>query len=229
MSKKHMTHRAAAALLALGILAAPEAALPTLAEELHRNTTNRAFSAAIGEENATKQAPSATKAAASATYMEAAATWAPLSGQAGTVVTTKKRIPSTVDDYTTHSVSAQEEKMMNFINRDRSANGLYALRLDSELSRIARIKSKDMLDEGYFAHESPTWGYARDMLRTFGYDFRGAGENIARHATIEKAQAAFLSSPGHRKNIMSSVWDRVGIGIVEDRNGYVYVTQIFAR
>lgn len=119
--------------------------------------------------------------------------------------------------------------MMNLINRDRSANGLPALTADMELSRIARIKSRDMLDNGYFAHESPTWGYARDMLRTFGYEFRGAGENIARHATVEKAQAAFLSSPGHRRNILSAVWEKVGVGIVTDRNGYAYVTQIFAR
>ncbi len=119
--------------------------------------------------------------------------------------------------------------MMNFINQDRAANGLPALTPDRELSRIARIKSQDMRDGGYFAHESPTWGYARDMLRAFGYDFLGAGENIAHHATVEKAQAAFLSSPGHRKNIMSSVWEKVGVGIVTDRSGYVLVTQIFAR
>ena len=67
------------------------------------------------------------------------------------------------------------------------------------------------------------------MLRQFGYSYSAAGENIAHHATIEKAQAAFLSSPGHRKNIMSSAYTKVGIGVARDKQGFVYLTQIFAR
>ena len=67
------------------------------------------------------------------------------------------------------------------------------------------------------------------MLKTFGYSFSGAGKNIAHHATTEKAHAAFMSSEGHRRNILSSAWQKVGLGIVYDANGYVYVTQIFVR
>ena len=63
----------------------------------------------------------------------------------------------------------------------------------------------------------------------FGYSFAAAGENIAHHATVEKSQAALISSPGHRANILSRSFTRVGIGIVQDKNGYVYLTQIFCR
>ena len=118
--------------------------------------------------------------------------------------------------------------MMNFINQDRAARGLYPLTPDPELSRIARIKSQDMLDGGYFAHESPTYGDVRAMLRRFGYPFSAAGENIAHHANVDKAQAAFMSSAGHRQNILGT-WTKVGIGIVEDAQGYIYATQIFAK
>ena len=118
---------------------------------------------------------------------------------------------------------------MNLINLDRRAHGLAPLAADPELSRIARIKSEDMRDRGYFAHESPTWGKARQMLEHFGYDFRGVGENIAHHATVEKAQAAFMSSDGHRRNILSAVWQKVGVGVCYDRNGYIYATQLFVR
>ena len=38
-----------------------------------------------------------------------------------------------------------------------------------------------------------------------------------------------MSSDGHRRNILSSAWQKVGLGIVYDANGYVYVTQIFVR
>ena len=133
------------------------------------------------------------------------------------------------DDYTPDSLSAQEQKAANLLNQDRIRNGLPALTIDPELSRIARIKSEDMRDNNYFAHESPTYGKVSAMLRHFGYAFSGAGENIAHHATVDKAQAAFMSSDGHRRNVLSSAWTKAGVGVCTDRNGFVYVTQIFAR
>ena len=54
-------------------------------------------------------------------------------------------------------------------------------------------------------------------------------ENIAHHATVIKSQAAFMSSDGHRRNILGKNWNRVGIGVWQDAQGYVYVTQLFAR
>lgn len=137
--------------------------------------------------------------------------------------------PSTDDDYTTQSTSAQEGMMLKLLNQDRKNNGLPELVLDPALSDVARAKSCDMRDNRYFAHESPTYGRVAEMLRHFGYAFTAAGENIAHHATVEKAQAAFMSSDGHRRNILSSSWSRVGIGICTDADGFVYVTQIFVR
>lgn len=137
--------------------------------------------------------------------------------------------PSSDDDYTTVSISMQEQSAWNLLNSDRKANGLPSLPLDAELSRIARIKAEDMRDRGYFAHQSPTYGSPSEMLRHFGYSFSAAGENIAHHANITKAQAAFMSSDGHRRNILSASWTRVGIGVCYDAQGYVYVTQLFAR
>ena len=136
--------------------------------------------------------------------------------------------PSTGEDYTTQSVSAQEQKMANLLNSDRNNNGLAALQLDPELCRIARIKSADMRDNRYFAHESPTYGRVGEMLKRFGYRYTAAGENIAHHANVNKAQAAFMTSQGHRANILGS-WTKVGVGIVQDANGYIYATQIFAK
>ena len=133
------------------------------------------------------------------------------------------------DDYNTNSVSVQEQIAYNLLNQDRNANGLGSLTLDPVLCELARIKSNDMRDNHYFAHESPTYGNVSAMLKTFGYSFSAAGENIAHHATVEKAQAAFMSSTGHRKNILSTSWTKVGIGVSYDAQGYVYVTQIFVR
>lgn len=137
--------------------------------------------------------------------------------------------PANGDDYTTPSISVQEENAFILLNQDRIANGLSALALDPALCSIARAKSRDMNDKNYFAHTSPTYGSASQMLSHFGYAFTSVGENIAHHATVEKAQAAFMSSTGHRRNILGSQWSKVGIGVWRDSQGFVYVTQLFVR
>lgn len=137
--------------------------------------------------------------------------------------------PSTGNDYTTGSITAQEENAFLLLNQDRAANGLSALTLDPSLCALARLKSQDMNANHYFAHTSPTLGSAAEMLRNHGYAFTSVGENIAHHATVAKAQAAFMSSTGHRTNILGSQWTKVGIGVCSDSQGYVYVTQLFVR
>lgn len=135
--------------------------------------------------------------------------------------------PST--DYTAQSVSPQESALYEMINNERVANGVGALPLDAELSAIAREKSADMIENGYFAHESPTYGRAAEMLDEFGYSYTSVGENIARNGSVEKAHAALMSSQSHVRNILGSQWKAVGVGIANDANGYPYVTELFVR
>ena len=137
--------------------------------------------------------------------------------------------PFTDEDYTTGSITAQEENAFLLLNEDRAANGRAALELDPALCDLARLKSRDMFLNNYFSHTSPTYGSAAQMLSSYGYAFTSVGENIAHHATVEKAQAAFMSSSGHRQNILGSQWTKVGIGVWEDSQGFVYVTQLFVR
>ena len=132
-------------------------------------------------------------------------------------------------DYTTDSLTTQEQTALKLLNQDRQRNGLPPLSLDPQLSRLARLKSEDMRDNRYFAHTSPTYGSASAMLKSFGYSFNSVGENIAHHATVDKSQAAFMSSNAHRRNILGSQWTKCGIGVAYDANGFVYVTQLFVR
>ena len=115
------------------------------------------------------------------------------------------------------------------ITEDRVSNGVQALPLDEELSAIARAKSEDMIENGYFAHESPTYGRAAQMLDEFGYEYTSVGENIARNGSVEKAHAALMSSSSHVRNILGSQWKAVGVGVANDSNGYPYVTELFVR
>ena len=131
--------------------------------------------------------------------------------------------------YTTGFLSAQEQEAGNLLNSDRARYNLSPLAIDSALSRIARVKSQDMMTGGYFAHTSPTSGDVRAMLTHFGYEYTAAGENIARYGSLEKAQAALMSSPGHRRNILSTAYTKVGVGVAVNSQGHVYLTQIFCR
>ena len=235
MFKKHL-----ALMMALAMIAAATAALaeaPTSQFGFtgwpYRQPTNCVPKTTQAPESGNNHHDDATPTAAPATQAPTIPTGAPTSAPTARPEATQRpaatKAPSTEDDYTTQSPSAQEQMMLNLLNQDRNANGLPSLTLDATLCSIARIKSCDMRDNRYFAHESPTYGRVKDMLTAFGYAFNGAGENIAHHATVEKAQAAFMSSAGHRQNILSSVWTKVGIGICFDSNGFVYVTQIFVR
>lgn len=217
-----MSKSIAAAALLVMLAHAPEGAASTSDAPIPTSVAQRGYSLHAG---ATLRHPDATNRAIAST----AAPTAAISGGEAAYGASSGLTASTADDYTTHSLTAQEEKLLNLLNSDRAARGLSPLRHDPALSRAARIKAEDMRDRNYFAHESPTYGSMRDMLTRFGVNFRGAGENIAHHATVEKAQAAFLSSEGHRRNILSPNWERVGVGVCHDVSGFVYAVQVFAR
>ena len=94
-----------------------------------------------------------------------------------------------------------------------------------ELSRVARYKSQDMKDKGYFSHTSPTYGSPFDMMKKFGITYRTAGENIAKgQRTPQAVVNAWMNSSGHRANILNSSFTQIGVGYVADGN---YWTQMF--
>lgn len=141
----------------------------------------------------------------------------------------KKPEEKTVENNNT-SVSAYEQKVVELVNVERQKAGLPALTLDASISNVARIKSKDMADNNYFAHQSPTYGSAGDMLSQFGIRWSAWGENIAAgQKTPEIVVNAWMNSSGHRANILSSKFSKIGVGYVTDSNGRPYWTQIFTN
>ena len=126
------------------------------------------------------------------------------------------------------SLTADEKLMLDLVNQEREKAGLHTFSVNSELVRLARMKSQDMYENNYFSHTSPTYGTAYDMEKDAGFNARVMGaENIAKAATVSRAHTLFMNSDGHRANIMNSRHDMIGIGIVSTPNG-VYVTQLFA-
>ncbi|WP_226642095.1 CAP domain-containing protein [Mesobacillus subterraneus] len=123
------------------------------------------------------------------------------------------------------AVSAYEQKVVELTNQERAKNGLKPLALDTELSKVAREKSRDMQSKGYFSHTSPTYGSPFDMMKKFGISYRSAGENIAMgQRTPEEVVNAWMNSSGHRANILNSSYTHIGVGHVATGN---YWTQMF--
>ena len=123
------------------------------------------------------------------------------------------------------AVTQYEQEVIRLVNEIRVQNGLSALTYNWELSRVARYKSQDMVDNRYFSHTSPTYGTPFQMIRSFGLSYRSAGENIAYgQRTPQAVVNAWMNSSGHRANILSSSYTQIGVGYVA--NGH-YWTQMF--
>lgn len=123
------------------------------------------------------------------------------------------------------TVSGYEKEVVRLVNEVRAENGLTPLTYDWELSRVARYKSQDMKDNRYFSHTSPVYGSPFQMMKSFGITYKSAGENIARGQTTPKAVVdAWMSSSGHRANILNASFNRIGVGYVAEGN---YWTQMF--
>ena len=87
-----------------------------------------------------------------------------------------------------------------------------------------------MIANGYFAHNSPTYGSPFDMMESFGLRFTAAAENIAYgQRTPAEVMNAWMNSPGHRSNILSGNVSEIGVGVAAKSNGVLYWTQMFIR
>ena len=134
---------------------------------------------------------------------------------------------SSSGNQTSTNMNSNEEEVFNLINQQRTNNGLQALKMDSEVQRVARIKAQDMVDNKYFSHTSPIYGSPFDMLKSFKISYKTAGENIAGNSSNSEAVKAWMNSSGHKANILNSSFNYTGIGVVSSPTyGKVYV-QIF--
>ena len=131
---------------------------------------------------------------------------------------------------TTTDLTADELEVFNLINNQRTKNGLSALKIDSEVQNVARIKAQDMVNNNYFSHTSPTYGSPFDMLKSFKVSYKTAGENIAGNSSNSAAVTAWMNSSGHKANILNSSFNYTGIGVVTgSKYGKIYVQMFIGK
>jgi len=119
--------------------------------------------------------------------------------------------------------------MAELINIKRSQNGLKPLYLSKALNQSAQLKADDMHDKGYWAHDAPDGTEPWHYFKQVGYDYRNAGENLAKcYYTPETAVEAWWNSPVHKK-VMLGDYTQVGFGTSNAADGCLIIVSHYGR
>ena len=117
------------------------------------------------------------------------------------------------------AVSSLADAVVRQTNQERAARGLGELRVDAELSRAAAVRARELVES--FSHTRPDgsdWSTVSTAV---------SGENIARgHDSAERVMAAWMSSEGHRANILRGSFSRIGVCAYR-AGGVLYWVQLF--
>ena len=147
------------------------------------------------------------------------------------------------------SIPRLEQKIHTLINSERQTKKINPLAPDEQLLDIARAHSQDMANRGFFDHVNPDGKSPRDRVRLAGYNCpKTVGENIFQNNLYSRVQIrgdlktyywnsldeiatstvqGWMSSPGHRQNILQREYSKTGIGVAIADDGKIYITQLF--
>ncbi|GLZ32468.1 hypothetical protein Lesp02_46560 [Lentzea sp. NBRC 105346] len=141
------------------------------------------------------------------------------------------------------STPSAAERVLALINQVRAENGLPALKMDDGLIRAADAHTKTMMSGCGLSHRCPGEADLGDRESAAGVRWSSAGENIGSGGPVANApdpiakmalgltQSMIDEKPpndGHRQNILSSSFNRIGIVVTRDAKGTVWMTQDFA-
>lgn len=116
------------------------------------------------------------------------------------------------------SYQISDLELLNLTNYERTQNGLAPLSLDPKLSKAARGKSDHMFLHNYWAHFAPDGTSPWDFIKSAGYEYSYAGENLAKGFTTSgDAVTAWMKSPTHRANILAPQYKDVGFSVGEGK------------
>jgi len=131
----------------------------------------------------------------------------------------------------TSCADGREARVIALTNEARREEGRAALSCDEGLAELARAHSADMCRRDYFAHRTPDGLSPGDRMSAAGLSFRTVGENIAwGQETAAEVHQSWMSSPGHRQNILSGAYGRIGVGYAACPSARRHLwTQVFAN
>lgn len=115
------------------------------------------------------------------------------------------------------------DEVVNMTNQERSQLGLAPLSVNPLLTQAAIAKAHDMFEKQYWAHTAPDGREPWDFMRSAGYHYQVAGENLARDfSSTGPMISAWMASPTHRDNMVNSRYSQIGVAVV---NGVLQGTE----
>ena len=109
-----------------------------------------------------------------------------------------------------------EIAMFSAVNKEREQRGVKALTFDYQIRDVARDYALEMFKNGFFSHVSVVDGSSpADRADRADISYLVIGENLAFAPDIYVAHAGLMNSEGHKRNILSEEFGKVGIGVVD--------------
>jgi uncharacterized protein YkwD len=135
------------------------------------------------------------------------------------------------------------DQVLDHINAARAAAGLSAYALDADLSKASALHNALMINGCGLSHQCAGEGGIGDRFTAQGVKWTSAGENIgfgsagASDAEIVKAANGLTDSmlaevapdDGHKKNLLNTGFKHIGLSVVRDSKGLVWMTQDFVN
>lgn len=104
--------------------------------------------------------------------------------------------------------------LLALVNAERKADGRNALRWHPILAKVAQSHAQEMAAAKSMRHVLPEGAPLTARLKAEGLKPTAVAENLALADSPEAALAAFLESPGHKRNLLMGQLNYVGIGVV---------------
>ncbi len=125
------------------------------------------------------------------------------------------------------------DEVIRLTNEKRLTTGVGSLSYNAQLAAAAKAKGEDMLSRDYWAHVAPDGTQPWKFFTDAGYRYQFAGENLAKDfSNPQSAVEAWMASPSHKDNLLSSKYDEIGVAVVEgDLNGVdtTIIVQLFGK
>ncbi len=125
----------------------------------------------------------------------------------------------------TATASGATARILELVNAERKKAGCSPVILNATLAKAAQAHSEDMAAHQNMSHTGSNGSSPGDRITRAGYGWSTYGENVAYgYATPERVMTGWMSSPGHKANILNCAFKEIGIGLAQPNN---YWTQDF--
>ena len=127
-------------------------------------------------------------------------------------------------------IPAIVNELLDLHNFARTQNSVPKLHLHDQLLRAAQKHAEWMAQNEKLSHTGENGSSVGERVLGAGYKWRAVGENIALgFRTPQQVVAGWLNSPGHRRNILSAVYQDVGFGYARSESGRSYWSAVMSR